>query len=317
MLPKVVITADPQEQWADSPQLERLKKVCSVDYYIDLPTSNTELVERVAGADFVISPVVFNWNADLLKKFENLKMIVLLAIGTDSVDLNSARKSSIDVCNVPGKTAEVVAEHALALMLAVARRMFVDTKSIKAGSWDQVRTIMLKGKRLGIIGTGAIGVATAKLAKAIGMEVVAWTFNPSTKKAQEIGLQYLEFEEVISTSDVLSIHLKSTQESYRLIAERELALMKKRSILVNVSRGAILDSDAVAAALLSGHLAGLGADVFEQEPLEANHPWLPFDNVVLTPHVADYTPEGMELLNEGAVDNVLAFIAGKPINIVN
>lgn len=317
MLPKVVITADPQEQWTDSPQLERLKKVCLVDYYIDLPTSNTELIDRVAGADFVISPVVFSWNADLLKKFENLKMIVLLAIGTDSVDLNSARKSSIDVCNVPGKTAEVVAEHALALMLAVARRMYVDTKAIKAGSWDQVRTIMLKGKRLGIIGTGAIGVATAKLAKAIGMEVVAWTFNPSTKKAQEIGLQYLKFEEVISTSDVLSIHLKSTQESYRLIAERELALMKKRSILVNVSRGAILDSDAVAAALLSGHLAGLGADVFEQEPLEANHPWLPFDNVVLTPHVADYTPEGMELLNEGAVDNVLAFIAGKPINIVN
>ncbi len=317
MLPKLVIPADPQEQWLHSYQLERLKKVCTVEYHIDLPGSNDELINRISSADIVISPVSFYWDEDLLKSLPNLELIVLLAIGTDSVDLTSARKHSVDVCNVPGKTAGVVAEHALGLMLAVARRMYADTRSIKLGRWDQVRTIMLHGKRLGILGTGATGAATAKLAKAIGMEVVAWTFNPSEKRAAEIGVDYLAFDEVVSTSDVLSIHLKSTKDSYRIVGERELSLMKKGSILVNVARGSILDTQAVARYLASGHLAGLGVDVFEYEPIEADHPWLSFDNVIFTPHVADNTPEGMELLNEGAVENILAYLTDKPINVVN
>jgi len=244
-------------------------------------------------------------------------MATTCGIGTDSFDLKAAREMGITICNIPGKTAPVVAEHAFGLMMAAAKRAYFQTAELKAGRWTRMDNVYLRGKTLGLIGTGNIGAAMGRLAKAIGMEVVAWTFNPTPERAAALGVRFVGLEELLKTSDVVSIHVKLTDQSRVLIGARELGLMKRGAILVNTARGAIVDSTALVSALKSGHLGGAGIDVYEQEPLPADHPILSCEQVVLTPHNADQTPEGMDILNAGVVDNVIAFLEGRPQNVVN
>jgi D-3-phosphoglycerate dehydrogenase len=149
------------------------------------------------------------------------------------------------------------------------------------------------------------------------MEVVAWTFNPTPERAARLGVRFLPLDDVLRLSDVVSVHVKLTPESRGLLGARELGLMKPGALLVNTARGAIVDTAALVAALRAGRLGGAGLDVFDQEPLPADHPLLGCEQVVLTPHNADQTPEGMDLLNQGVVDNVIAFLEGRPQNVVN
>ncbi len=315
--PTLVIVADPQRQWPESPQLDRLRALGDVTLHTEPPATLDELAARVRGSEAVISPVRVQWTAEALARTPGLRLIVLVAIGTDSVDLAAARTRDIVVSNVPGRTAPVVAEHALALLLAVARRVVPDTAALRAGEWRQERSLFLRGRTLGVVGTGYIGGAMARLARAIGMDVVAWTFNPSDERARELGVRYVELDELLAVSDAVSLHVRMSGETRHLIGERELGLMKHDAVLVNVARGGVVDAVAVAEALHAGRLWGFGTDVFETEPVPPDNPLLGCDNVVLTPHVADNTIEGMEFLNEGAVDNVEAFLAGRPTNVVN
>ena len=315
--PKLVIVADVPPQWAGSPQFDRLRSFTDATLYPDLPDDDADQVRRVRDAVAVISPVRVKWTEETLAQLPNLRLIVLVAIGTDSVDLEPARRYGISVCNVPGRTAPVVAEHALALMLAAARKLPHETANVKAGLWKVRRTVLLRGRTLGVVGTGHIGAATARLAKAIGMEVVAWTLNPSPEREAQLGLRFAPLDEVLQTADVVSLHTRLSERTRHLIGRRELALMKDGAILVNVARGGVVDNIALAEALASGKLGGAGLDVFDEEPIPLGHPLLSCENVVLTPHVADNTPEGMEFLNEGGVDAVEAFLAGSPINVVN
>ena len=156
----------------------------------------------------------------------------------------------------------------------------------------------------------------ARLAHAIGMNVIAWTYNPTTEKANKLGIRYVQLEDLLRMSDVVSLHVKLTDDSYHLIGERELALMKSDALLINVARGNIVDTDALVEALNSGVLGGAAIDVFDQEPLPKDHPLLSCEQIILTPHCADMTPEGVDLLNEGAVDNIIAFLENKPRNVV-
>ena len=156
----------------------------------------------------------------------------------------------------------------------------------------------------------------ARLGRAIGMDVVAWTFSPSPARAAELGVRYLPLDELLRTADVVSLHVRLTAESRGLLGPRELGLMKPGAILVNTARGPVVDTDALVAALHAGHLAGAALDVFDTEPLPPGHPLLACQQVVLTPHNADQTPEGMDLLNAGVVDNVIAFLEGRPQNVV-
>jgi phosphoglycerate dehydrogenase-like enzyme len=220
------------------------------------------------------------------------------------------------VCNQGGGTAPIVAEHEFALMLAAAKRLAYQTAELKAGRWAPGEHMTLRGKTLGVVGTGNTGAEMARLARAIGMEVIAWTFRPSDERARALGVRNVTLDELLATADVVSLHVALTPETRHLIAARELALMKPGAILVNGARGAVVDTDALVAALRSGHLGGAGLDVFETEPLPAGHPLLALDQVVLTPHNADATPEGMDLLNRVAVDNVIAFLEGRPQNVV-
>jgi phosphoglycerate dehydrogenase-like enzyme len=314
---KIVIPGDDPPQLQGSPHLERLQTYGEVVLHTDRPATLEEKLRRLQDADCMInSRGAVQWPRQALFRLPRLKMISVCGIGTDAIDLEAARELGIVVCNIPARTAAIVAEHALALMFAVARRAWYQTHELKHGRWDRRDNVFLRGKTLGILGTGSIGIAMAQLGKAVGMKVQAWTFNPSAERAASLGVPLVDFEDLLRTSDVVSVHVKLTDQTRGLLGARELGLMKHGAFLVNTARGAVVDTAALVAALNSGHLGGAGIDVFDVEPLPPNYPLLACEQVVLTPHNADQTPEGMDILNGGAVDNVIAYLEGRPQNRV-
>ena len=314
---KIVVPGDSPPQIQESPHLERLKPYGDIVVYTDRPETPAEQIRRAADADILInSRGLVKWPAELLRQLPKLKLISLCSIGTDMIGLDEAKKRGITVCNQPGRTAPVVAEHGFGLMFALAKRAAFLTASMKAGGWPRMDNIYLQRKTLGIIGTGHIGAEMARLGQAIGMNVIAWTYHPAAARAQELGVQFVPLDELLRTADVVSLHVRLTEESHHLIGERELSLMKPDALLINVARGGVIDTDALIDALNSGHLGGAAIDVYDQEPIPANHPLLECEQIILTPHCADMTPEGVELLNEGAVDNIIAFLEGTPKDVV-
>jgi phosphoglycerate dehydrogenase-like enzyme len=313
----IVVPGDDPPQIQGSPHLDRLKPWGEVQLYTDRPKSVDEQLARAKDAVCLVNTRgAVKWPADALRALPKLRMATVCGIGTDAFDLVVAQELGIVVCNIPGRTAPIVAEHAFGLMLAVAKRAYFQTASLKAGRWPRLDNVYLNGKTLGLVGTGNIGGMMARLARAIGMDIVAWTFNPSAERAAALNLLFLPLDEMLATADVVSVHVRLSPQSRGLIGARELGLMKRGSILINASRGAMVDSAALVDALNAGHLAGAGLDVFDQEPLPPDHPILRCEHVVLTPHNADQTPEGMDILNEGVVDNVIAFLKGRPQNVV-
>lgn len=315
--PLVVIPGDDPPMIAGSPHLDRLRERAEVAFYDRRPASDEEKIERVRDATVILnSRGTVRWPGSVLKHLPKLKLISCCAIGVDCIDRVAAREQGVLVCNVPGRTASIVAEHALAMLLGAARRLAFMTAEVKSGRWPGMHLISLSGKRLGIIGTGNIGRQMIRLGKAIGMEVVAWSFHPAPERATELGFRYVELGELLATSDAISLHLKLTDESRRFIDAAALAQMKPGAILVNTSRGAIVDQAALAAALRSGRLGGAALDVFETEPIPAGDPILSCEQVVFTSHAADQLFEGFDALAAGAVDNVLALLDGRPENVV-
>lgn len=314
---KIVVPGDDPVQIAGSPHLEQLKPYADIDLHTDRPQSSEEKVRRAKEADIIINTRgVVTWGAEDFKQLPNLKMITSCSIGTDMFDLKAAKDQGIIICNQPGRTAPVVAEHMFGLMFAAAKRAAYMTAGMKAGKWLRKDNIFLQGKVLGIVGTGNIGAEMARLGRAIGMEVIAWTFNPSADRAEKLGVRFVELDELLEKSDVVSLHVGLTEDTRGMIGAEELSKMKKGTILLNGARGAVLDTAALVEALNSGHLGGAGIDVYDEEPAPADHPLLSCEQVVLTPHCADMTPEGVDLLNSGAVKNVIAYLKGEPINRV-
>ena len=313
----VVIPGDHPAHIADSPHLSRLDPH-RVTVFNDLPGGLDEQVERARDADIILnSRAQVAWKEDSLRRLPRLALIATCSIGVDNIDLAVARELGILVCNQPGRTAPIVAEHALALLMAVAKRAAYFTESMRDGRWERMDTVYLNGKTLGVIGAGDIGGAVAGLGRALGMNVVAWTPHPSPERAERLGVRFLALDELLALADAVSIHVKLTDQTRGLIGARELALMRPGALLVNTARGPVVDAAALKAALDSGHLGGAGLDVFAEEPLPVADPLLACEQVVLTPHCADTTPEGVDLLNGGAVDNILAFLRGEPRNVVS
>lgn len=314
---RIAIPGDDPPQLQGSPHLDRLRSVGTVVLHADRPADDDEKVRRAAGAACLInSRSAVKWPGSVLRRLPELRMVTVCGIGTDSIDVESARQLGIVVCNVPGQTAPIVAEHALALLLAAARRVVEQSDLVRRGGWRTGENIYLRGKRLGVVGTGPIGAEMVQLGRAIGMRVQAWTFRPSAERSAALGVPFVPLDELLRTSDAVSLHVKLTDATRGLIGARELALMKPGALLVNTSRGAVVETAALAEALRSGRLAGAGIDVFDVEPVPPNHPLLECPTAVLTPHVADQNPEGMDILNAGVVENVLAFLQGQPRNVV-
>lgn len=314
---KILVPGDDPPQIAGSPHLKRLEPYGDVTLHDSAPADKAEQLRRAQGFQVVInSRGSVTWREEELRALPDLKMITTCSIGTDMIDLGVAAELGIVVSNQPGRTAPVVAEHMLGLLFAVAKRAAFQTQEIRQHQWTRRMNLGVQGRTLGIVGTGNIGAEMARLGKALGMEVIAWTFNPSDERAAAMGVRFVELDELLAQSDYVSLHVALTDDTRHLIGERQLARMKAGSVLLNGARGPVVDLDALAAALDSGHLAGAGLDVFPDEPFIADHPIKHCEQVVLTPHAADQTPDGVDLLNGGAVDNVIAFLEGTPQNNV-
>jgi len=315
---KIVIPDDYPPVIAGTKHLEDLKKLGEVKVYNTKPESEDELIERIKDADIVVNIRAYcKFPERVLRKAKSLKLISILGVGTDHVDLEAASRLGIAVTNTPRTATEAVAEHALTLMLAVARRIPQIDRSVKEGKWVRGLVTQLYGKTLGIIGTGAIGSHLVKLGKGIGMKVIAWDLYPSVEKEKTLGIKYVPFDRLLKESDVVSIHLRLSEASRGLMGKREFSLMKRTAILINTARAEIVDKEALLEALKNRRIAGAGLDVFHEEPIDPNDPILKLDNVVLTPHSAGQTLEAIEKGLSMAVENVRNYLLGKPTNLVN
>lgn len=312
-LPIVAIPGDAPAQIADSPALERLEGRAQLRIFRDAPAGAEDKLERVKGAQVILnSRGSVTWREDDLAKLPDLQLIATCSVGTDSIDLEAARKRGIVVSNQPGVNAPFVAEHMFGLMFAVAKNAASQTALLQQGIWRPAPNLFLQGKRLGIVGTGAIGAEMTRLGRAIGMEVVAWSFNPDPARGEALGVRYVSLDELLRTSAVVSLHVRLSEDSRGLIGATELAKMRSDAILLNGARGPVVDTNALIDVLNAGTIAGAGIDVFDEEPVSAESPLLACERLVMTPHSADQTAEAVVATNEGAVDNILAFLDGKP-----
>jgi phosphoglycerate dehydrogenase-like enzyme len=222
----------------------------------------------------------------------------------------------VTVCNTPGVNAFAVAEHALALMLAVARKITTLDAEMRKGKWPRELLTQLLGKTLGVFGMGTIGARVAVLGKAIGMDVLGWSALGEEARIRAAGAKPASKEEILARADVISLHVRLSPETRGFIGRKELGLMKPTAILVNTGRGVLVDRDALLAALKERKIMGAGLDVFHQEPLAPDDPILSLPNVVCSPHNAGQTPE---VIRDGllrAVENVEHFLRGTPRDVV-
>src|SRR4051812_15906611 len=290
---------------------DELAAGATLDYHDTLPASEDDLIARIRDAVVVLnirSSVKFTDR--VFDACPKLRLVSVWGTGTDHIDLPSAARHGVTVTNTPGVSAISIAEHTLALLLAVARRIPQVDAATRAGGWPRGQSVQLYGKTCGIIGLGAIGRQFARIATGFGMRVIAWTMHPKP------GDPIVELDEFYRTSDVVSLHLRLSPETVGFVGSRQFALMKKSAIFVNTARGAIADEAALVDALTEGRIAGAGLDVFTVEPLPDRHPLTQLANVVITPHCAGVTPEALEAGLRMCVENVWAFLDGRPEHIV-
>lgn len=310
---RIVVPDDAPSVLLPSQAWRRLSQREPVAYHGTLPGSQETLIERIAGAEIVLNiRASTRFTAGVFEGCPRMRLLSLWGTGTDHVDLAAAARHGVTVTNTPGVSAVSVAEHALALLLAVARRIPRADAETRQGRWPRRGMVQLHGKTLGVVGLGAVGRQMARLGAGIGMRVIAWTLHPELA----LGFDLAPLEELLRTSDALSLHLRLSGRTRGLIGRRELELMKPAAILVNTARAAIVDEAALVEALEANRVAGAGLDVFATEPLPHGHPLTRLDNVVLTPHLAGVTSEALEAGLEMAIDNIWNFLAGRPANVV-
>jgi phosphoglycerate dehydrogenase-like enzyme len=311
--PKIVIPDDYPPVFAPSLAYKKLVAKTPVEYYSSLPGSGEQLIERIGTAEVVINiRSSSKFTDNVFKRCLGLRLVSLWGTGTDNVDLAAAARYGVTVTNTPAVSATSIAEHALMLMLALARNITRVDARTRQGLWPRGAATQLSGKTIGIIGLGAIGQRLLHMTLGIGMLPIAWTFHPAPHR----GCELVDKDDLLRRSDVISVHLRLTPEARGFIGKREFELMKPTAILINTARGPIVDEPALIEALQTRRIAGAGLDVFDTEPLPADHPLLKLDNAVLTPHSAGVTPEALEAGLQLAVENVWNFLAGHPTNVV-
>jgi glycerate dehydrogenase len=284
-------------------------------------TPPAEIVVRAANAEIVLTNKTPLTRATLAA-LPQLKYIGVLATGTNVVDLAAAREHGIPVTNVPAYGSRSVAQATFALLLELTQRTGPHAERVRAGGWTRAADwcfwdsplVELDGLTLGIVGLGRIGVTVAEIGRAFGMNVIA--HNPSARSGPPF-VRFVDLETLFRTSDVVSLHCPLTPLTKNLVNAERLAWMKPSAFLLNTSRGPLIDEPALAAALNAGRLAGAGLDVLSVEPPPAENPLLPARNCIITPHNAWGTRAARSRLLRVAVDNVRAFLAGQPQNVVN
>jgi D-3-phosphoglycerate dehydrogenase len=247
-----------------------------------------------------------------------LQLIVTTGSRNPALDLKAAHERGIPVCNTLTMGFPTVTI-AVGLLLELTRRIGFENARLKAGAyWQGTLGIDPEGKTLGLIGLGKLGTRIAKIALAMGMKVVAWSQNLTAERCREVGVAFAPSkEELLRQADIVSIHVVSSARTRGLIGAKEFALMKPTAYLINTARGPIVDEAALLDALRSKRIAGAGLDVYEVEPLPVDHPLRKLDNVVLSPHLGYVTEENLRLSYEGVVEDIRAFLDGKPIRLLD
>jgi glycerate dehydrogenase len=276
-----------------------------------------EIVDRLKDATIAIINKV-PMRADVLKKLPKLKLIAVAATGTDVVDKAYCKDNGITVVNIRNYAFNTVPEHVLALMFALRRNLIAYIEDVRAGRWNKSQQFCffdhpirdVAGSTIGIVGYGAIGKEVGKRAQALGMRVLPYDVIPQP------GL--VDFETLLKESDVITLHMPLTPETKNMIGAKELKKMKPTAILINTARGGLVDEAALAEALKNGTIAGAGFDVLTKEPPKDGNILLDLKlpNLIVTPHVAWASVEAMQILADQLIDNIEAFVAGKPQNVV-
>lgn len=284
-------------------------------------TAPQEIVRRIADAQIVVlnkTPIC----AEVFDQCPQLRLISITATGYNTVDVRAARAHGVAVCNVPGYSTAAVAQMTFALLLELTQQVGLHSSQVFAGKWQTYPDFCfwskplteLAGKTMGLIGYGAIGQAVGKLAQAFGMNLLVTSRH---EKPVPEGAAFVDLQTLLARSDIVSLHCPQTAENLHMIDADALRSMKSGAILLNTARGGLIDEAAVADALKSGKLAGFGADVVSKEPICADNPLLSAPNCFLTPHIAWAPRETRERLHQITAENLRAFLAGTPQNVVN
>jgi phosphoglycerate dehydrogenase-like enzyme len=252
----------------------------------------------------------------LIARLPKLGYVVFTGSHSSVIDFAALKERGIPVSRTGARASPSAAEHAFALMLACARSIPQEDRATRAGRWQTSVGLVLHGKTLGVLGLGTLGRRVAGYGRAFGMEVIAWSQNLTAERAVQGGARLVSREELFRLSDVLSIHLKLSERTTGIVGAAELALMRPSAILVNTSRGPIVDERALVEALTARRIHSAGLDVFDVEPLPADHPLLTLDNAVITPHIGFVTDASYREFYGTVVDAIAAWRSGKPINLV-
>lgn len=253
--------------------------------------------------------------AEVLERLTDLRLLVSTGPRNAAIDLEAARRLGITVCGT-GYFASPTIEHTWALILAASRNLPAETASMRDGGWQLSLGTGLHGKTLGLLGLGRIGSEVARIGQAFGMKTIAWSQNLTAEKAEPLGVRAVPKEELFAEADVLTVHLVLSARTRGLVGAAELAAMKESAILVNTSRGPIIDEDALIEALRTQRIRGAALDVYDTEPLPADHPLRALPNATLTGHIGYVTRELYQQFYGDAVEDIAAFMAGNPIRVM-
>jgi phosphoglycerate dehydrogenase-like enzyme len=252
----------------------------------------------------------------VIDQLPNLKLLITTGARNASIDVAAAKERKVVVCGTPA-VGNPTSGIAIGLMLELTRRIGYENTRMKAGvPWQTTIGLDLEGLTLGVIGLGKLGTRTARIARAFGMKVTAWSQNLTPEKCKEAGVDYASKEEIFRQSDFVTIHVVLSQRTRGLIGAKELQLMKPSAYIVNTSRGPIIDEAALLTVLRNKTIAGAGLDVFDVEPLPVDHPLRKLDNVVLTPHLGYVSMQNYGAYFTGVVDDIRAFLDGKPVRVL-
>ena len=288
-------------------------QVVALEQHID---DADELVEALSDAEIVVAMRERTpFPATILDRLPDLKLLVTTGMANASIDVAAARRNDVVVCGTGSKGAPT-AELSWGLILALLRSIPVEAAGMRAGGWQRTIGGDLEGATLGLVGLGRLGTRMATIGKAFGMEVLAWSQNLDPAAARDAGAEPVEKLALFERADIVSVHYKLSERSIGLVGAAEFGAMKPSAYLVNTSRGPIVDTDALLAALQSGAIAGAGIDVYDTEPLPVDHPLRSAPRTVLTPHLGYVTEDTYDTFFCDAVEDVLAYLDGAPVRIV-
>ncbi|WP_346619191.1 D-2-hydroxyacid dehydrogenase family protein [Blastococcus montanus] len=313
---RIAVLDDYQSVAAAFADWSQLPEPAEVVAFHDAVGDPDELVARLRTFDVVVAMRErTRFGRDVLERLPELRLLVTTGMRNKSIDVAAATELGITVCGTAASATATV-ELTWALILAALRHLPQEDAAMRAGAWQQTIGGDLAGATLGVVGLGRLGSQVARIGAAFGMDVVAWSQNLTDERAAEVGARRVERDELFATADVVTVHLLLSKRTRGLIGAEDLALMKNTAILVNTSRGPIVDEAALVDVLRDGRIAGAGLDVYDVEPLPRDSPLRELRRAVLTPHLGYVTRGTYEVFYREAVEDVAAFLAGSPIRVI-